>query len=123
MSNRVGLIALAINVIVSSCSSTPDDCRSLKLDAGYHTVPLHMSWSGVRADNPNFTKAGCDLPLQGVIVSYDTRKSIEALKASGGLAEGRSSFEANVNTLIYQTISGSETKVFVVRLEFRGQYM
>lgn len=114
---RASLTALAIGAIVSSCSSIPDGCRSLELDAGYHTVPLHMSWSGVGVDSPNFTKAGCDLPLQGVIVSYDTRKSIEALKESGGLAEGRSSFEVNVNAFLYNTSSGSENKVFIVRLE------
>lgn len=110
--------ALAMCLVAASCSSAQVTCRSLGLEAGYYTVPLQFSWSGISTDNPNFTKAGCDVPLQGVIISYDTTEKLRQRIADKKLTIGRSSFEGEVNTFVYQTKDGSGSKIFVLRMEF-----
>lgn len=115
-----GIVVLALGVILSSCSSTSNNCRSLGLDPGYHTVPLHLSWSGVPTDNPNFTKLDCDVPLAGAILSHDTLEKLQAMKDAGGLVEGRSSFGSKASVFLYNTGTGSESKTFILRLELES---
>jgi len=115
------VLVLTIGAIVSSCSPTLDECRSLGLDSGYHTIPLHLSWSGVATDNPNFTKLNCDLPLQNAIVSHDTIKALDAMKEVGDLPEGRSSFETRVDAFLYQSGDEADAKTFIIRLDFGGE--
>ena len=103
--------------MASSCSATLDQCRSLGLEAGYHTVPLKFSWSGISVDRPNFTKPGCDLPLQGVIVSYDTIEKLERERDEGKITEGELSFEESVTAFLYLTDRVSN-KIFVLSIEF-----
>ncbi len=114
------VIVLAIGVTASSCSSTSDECRSLGIDAGYHTVPLHLSWSGVSTDKPNFTKFGCDVPLRSAILSHDTMEKLETMKEAGGLIEGSSSFEVKTSAFLYHTGTQSDAKTFILRLEFEN---
>lgn len=111
--------AFALSVlmtVMASCHSGEAGrfCNISSIDEGYSSLPVDLRWTGGEFDDPLIFRKGCDKPLEGVILSRQTKDFLRNSVFKDKVYVDENNLSASVEVYIYFSKSFEDSKIFIV---------